>query len=421
MPKIKQLKENKESIYPVTHINAVLGADLKQNKLVPGDNIEIDETTGKISATSYDDTEIRNQITTEANTRLNEDSKLLPKKTTKNTVYGVDNNGDQTQYTAGNNIKLENNKISLTTDKVQLDSNGQILLGKKYIKGINNDLDIETVSGNVFISGGNNMSLNAGGSKLFLQSVGGRNRYSAVLRGRDNSSVLIDSYNDIILNIGRPQNINNYRVISNRDIETKTKFIENGEALEDKYALNGHTHNEICPIGTIMMFAGSTRPSNWLWCDGSRYTHTDPSPESGSTGIPTKYYPLFEVIGHTYDSTIKEDSFCVPNLQQRFPLGAKRDNNWKCGNQTYRTNLGDAYGEKEHKLIESELPTLNEDYFTTGQIWNNASTTSGQANQYLTPNGEGSEIEGEEITSFNNEAHNNIPPYLALNFIIRFQ
>jgi microcystin-dependent protein len=60
-------------------------------------------------------------------------------------------------------------------------------------------------------------------------------------------------------------------------------------------------------VGDIKMFAGATAPTNWLNCDGSSYS---------TTGT---YAALFSVIGYAYGGS--GANFNVPNLQGRFPVG----------------------------------------------------------------------------------------------------
>lgn len=68
----------------------------------------------------------------------------------------------------------------------------------------------------------------------------------------------------------------------------------------------------VAPIGTIMMFGGATPPAaNWLLCQG----------QSLST---TTYASLFAVIGYAFGGS--GANFNLPNLQQRFPLGAESTN-----------------------------------------------------------------------------------------------
>jgi microcystin-dependent protein len=62
------------------------------------------------------------------------------------------------------------------------------------------------------------------------------------------------------------------------------------------------------PIGSVAMFAGATAPVNWLICDGSSLA---------TTGT---YAGLFGIVGYTYGGA--GANFNLPNLVQNFPLGA---------------------------------------------------------------------------------------------------
>jgi microcystin-dependent protein len=66
------------------------------------------------------------------------------------------------------------------------------------------------------------------------------------------------------------------------------------------------------PIGAVTMFAGATPPSNWLICDGSSLA---------TTGT---YAGLFAAIGYAYGGSA--GNFNLPNLQGSFPLGAGASN-----------------------------------------------------------------------------------------------
>ena len=57
------------------------------------------------------------------------------------------------------------------------------------------------------------------------------------------------------------------------------------------------------------MYAGSTAPSGWLLCDGSAVSRTT-------------YATLFAVIGTTYGTGDGSTTFNLPNLTDRFPIGA---------------------------------------------------------------------------------------------------
>jgi microcystin-dependent protein len=63
-------------------------------------------------------------------------------------------------------------------------------------------------------------------------------------------------------------------------------------------------------IGTVVMFAGATAPTNWMICDGRALS-------------TTTYAALFAVIGTAFNvAGVAAGNFNIPNLQQVFPLGA---------------------------------------------------------------------------------------------------
>ena len=67
--------------------------------------------------------------------------------------------------------------------------------------------------------------------------------------------------------------------------------------------------NRLAPPATIQMFAGSTAPPGWLLCDGTAVSRTT-------------YAALFAAIGTTYGVGDNSTTFNLPNLSDRFPIGA---------------------------------------------------------------------------------------------------
>ena len=68
----------------------------------------------------------------------------------------------------------------------------------------------------------------------------------------------------------------------------------------------------LAPIGSIIMFAGAAAPPNWLLCDGTVHLNSD---------IPL----LAPVLANAYNagtSAVAGTSTALPNLLQRFPMGA---------------------------------------------------------------------------------------------------
>jgi microcystin-dependent protein len=91
------------------------------------------------------------------------------------------------------------------------------------------------------------------------------------------------------------------------------------------------------PPGTVTMFAGATAPTGWHVCDGSalsRFVYPD----------------LFAAIGTTYGAGDGVNTFNLPNLKGRVPVGADPT-------QTEFDVLGETGGEKTHLLTAAEMPT----------------------------------------------------------------
>ena len=72
-------------------------------------------------------------------------------------------------------------------------------------------------------------------------------------------------------------------------------------------------HQVFNPVGTIIMYAAkSTPPPGYLFCDGAWYS---------TSSADNIYYGLYSVILTTYGA-LGTTAFYVPNLKNRFPLGA---------------------------------------------------------------------------------------------------
>ena len=67
------------------------------------------------------------------------------------------------------------------------------------------------------------------------------------------------------------------------------------------------------PIGTLLPYAGTTLPDNFLWCDGGSYSF-----DSASV-----YLNLYNIIKNTYNNSATPSGyFSVPDLRSRFPIGS---------------------------------------------------------------------------------------------------
>lgn len=88
------------------------------------------------------------------------------------------------------------------------------------------------------------------------------------------------------------------------------------------------------PVGCIMMWSGATAPENWHLCDGTHFNSAN-------------YPALYAVIGHTYGG-YAEDDFCIPDMRGRYVAGK--------GANDYNS-LGAKGGANSVVLTTDEMPS----------------------------------------------------------------
>ena len=93
------------------------------------------------------------------------------------------------------------------------------------------------------------------------------------------------------------------------------------------------------PVGSVKMYAGSGTPSKWLYCDGSAVSRTT-------------YAKLFGVIGTTYGAGDGSTTFNVPDFRGRVGVGVGT------GTATGATahTLGQTAGEETVTLTVNQMP-----------------------------------------------------------------
>lgn len=147
------------------------------------------------------------------------------------------------------------------------------------------------------------------------------------------------------------------------------------------------------PPGTVVAYAGPTAPDGWLLCDGAEYQVVD-------------YPNLGAVLGSYYGGDGIE-SFVVPNMQDRFILGAS-------GTHVRGVNGG----AETHTLTIPQLPAHNHPpapgtqayfYQPTGGVGGTVSWVAGvtMATNAVTGNAGGG------------QSHNNMPPFINQPYIIK--
>lgn len=158
-------------------------------------------------------------------------------------------------------------------------------------------------------------------------------------------------------------------------------------------------------VGEIRMFGGTYAPYGWSLCNG------------GLLAI-SEYSALFNLIGTTYGGN-GVSTFAVPNLLGRMPIHAGQLH----GGQTYI--LGELGGLEQVTLTTSQMPSHNHTLNASTDAANAAAPTANVL--ATTPSGKpyignaparGVMNSASVAQSGGSLPHDNMMPYLCVNFII---
>ncbi len=161
-------------------------------------------------------------------------------------------------------------------------------------------------------------------------------------------------------------------------------------------------------IAEIRIFAGNFAPRNWAFCNGQNL------PVAQNTA-------LFSLVGTTYGGDGRT-TFGLPNLQGRAPMHPGR------GPGLTDRRLGENSGVETASVTEAQIATHSH----TARGSENSAVAGAPANNYVARGG------GRGVNSYLNQdtsagptkellptgggqPHNNMQPYLAMNFIIALQ
>lgn len=167
--------------------------------------------------------------------------------------------------------------------------------------------------------------------------------------------------------------------------ENNAIYYYNGETL------SGTNSVDTTPIGSVMIYAGTTIPENWMKCDGQALSRTT-------------YSKLFSAIGTSYGNGDGSTTFNVPNIQGRFPIGIS-------SSDTDFNTLGKTGGSKTHTQTIEELAKHHHMQNLGGQL----STVANVPGDYII---------GKMNTSDTYDTGESKPmdimnPYIVMNYIIK--
>jgi len=163
-----------------------------------------------------------------------------------------------------------------------------------------------------------------------------------------------------------------------------------------------------CYVGEIRMFAGNFAPAGWAFCDGALL----PISENAT---------LFNLIGTTYGGD-GQSTFALPDLRGRVPVHSGTHPSGRT------VILAEQGGAESVTLTVQQLPSHSHSIVASSERGSAAFTnttgypaaTVNQGSEiYATSNGNAQPMAANAITATGgSQPHDNMAPYLGVNFII---
>ncbi|MBL7783841.1 MAG: phage tail protein [Saprospiraceae bacterium] len=160
-------------------------------------------------------------------------------------------------------------------------------------------------------------------------------------------------------------------------------------------------------VAEIRIMANNFAPTGWAFCAGQIL------PLSQNTA-------LFSLLGTTYGGNGKS-TFALPDMQGNAPMF------WGQGPGLSLRDLGEMGGVQSVTLLESEIPSHNHNVMTvndtgdTNQPANNGVARSSGASVFGSAGGTVTMGLNSIAVTGSSFPHNNMQPYLVLNFVIALQ
>lgn len=154
--------------------------------------------------------------------------------------------------------------------------------------------------------------------------------------------------------------------------------------------VDGSITNELVPSGTMLIFAGPSLPTGYLWCDGSAVSRTT-------------YASLFSSLGTAWGVGDGSTTFNLPDTRGRFPFGKDTS--------APGDDLGESFGNKNHvhtidpPNTSTSAPSANVTNLTLLGLLNDAAADDAHTHSV-------------DIGQFNSGTAN--PPAFTANFIIKY-